>query len=190
MVDFRKRAEQGAEGLLLPGEQVLAGVSVTAAPFRLGGAGMTSGLIVGGVVGAAVGAAVDKRRERRESEREAVRPLPELATRPEVEPAIPAAGGLLGVTTARVLAWSVSGMGKARDLLHAISLDTVDAVVWQRLEAARLAGRPASIAVWIGCGPQVLPCAAVDMSATGKAVREVLAVLSDLRPGRVREFPA
>jgi hypothetical protein len=190
VVDFRKRAEQGAEGLLLPGEEVLAGVSVTAAPFRVGRAGLTSGLIVGGVVGAAIGAAVDKRRDRKDSEQESVRPLPDLATRPEVEPVIPAAGGLLGVTTARVLAWSVSGMGKAKDLLHALPLDEVDAVVWQRIEAAHLAGRPASIAMWIGCGPRVLPCAAIDMSATGKAVREVIAVLTERRPGRVREFPS
>ncbi len=190
MVDFRKRAEEGAAGLLLPGEEMLAAVSVTAAPFRVSGAGMTSGLIVGGAVGAALGAAVDKRRSRKESEKESVRPLPDVATRPEVEPAIPAAGGLLGVTTGRVLAWSVSGMGKAKDLLHAISLDEVDAVVWQRIEAARLAGRPASIALWIGCGPRVLPCAAIDMSATGKAVREVITVLTERRPGRVREFSA
>src|SRR3990172_2476844 len=116
MVDFRRRAEQGAEGLLLPGEEMLAGVSVTAAPFRVGGAGMTSGL--------------------KDSEKESVRPLPDLATRPEMEPAIPAAGGLLGVTTARVLAWSVSGMGKAKDLLHAIPLDDVDALVFHLVPAS------------------------------------------------------
>ncbi len=190
MVDFRKRAAEGAAAILLPGEQVLAGVSVTESPFRVGGAGFTSGMIAGGVVGAAVGAAVDKHRDRKESERESVRAQPEVALRSELEPAVPRAGGLLGVTTERVLVWSVSGMGKPKDLLHAIGLHEVDTVVWQRLEAARLAGRPASIVMWIGVGQQVLPCAAIDMGPSAKHARGVIEALAARRPGRVVEFTA
>lgn len=188
MVDFRKRAETAAEGLLQPGETVLAGVNVTASPFTVANAGMIGGVVAGGMVGAAVGMAWDRRRRRKDEEAEAVRPLPAIAGRPPVEPTVSANGGLLAVTTHRVLLWSVSGLGKPRDLLVAVSLHDVDEVVWQDLDAGWMSGRPASTALWIGVGERVLPLAAISMGPAGKAVRSVVATLGERRPGRVSEF--
>lgn len=46
MVDYRKRVEEAASGILSPVERVLAGVNVTGSPFRMAGAGV-------GAIGAA-----------------------------------------------------------------------------------------------------------------------------------------
>lgn len=187
MVDFRKRAEKGAADILAPDEVVLAGVNVFPGPFRVAG-GFTGGLVAGGAIGAAVGAAWDSRNARREEEDEAVRPVPSVASRSPLDPPIPANGGLLGVTSVRVLVWSIGGMGKAKDLLHDLSLHDIDEVVWQEVGAGWMRGRPASLILWMGVGDHVLAMSAIDMAASGKHARLVVESLTERRPGRVSQF--
>lgn len=188
MVDFRKRAEKAGAGLLHPDETVLAAVNVTPSPFAVGNAGMIGGMVAGGAVGAAVGMAWDRHRGNKEAEAESVRPLPGVAGRPAVEPAIPRNGALLAITSERVLVWDISGLGKPKDLLIEVSLHDVDEVAWQTLDTGWMSGRPASTMLWIGVGDRVLPLAAIAMGPAGAHARSVVAALTERRPGRVIEF--
>ena len=188
MVDFVKRAAK--TGDTEPDEEVLAAVNVTPSPFTVPNAGMTGGLIAGGLVGAAAGAAWDRRRERAEEEEQEGKSLPEVAFRAPVEPGIPANGALLAVTTKRILAWRISGLGRPREILVSLPLADVDAVRWEDVETRWLGGRPSSVAFWIGSGDRVLACAAISMGPAGKWVDRVIAALDERLPGRVEEWDA
>lgn len=183
MVDFIKRASK--TGDLDPDEQVLAAVNVTPSPFVVANAGMTGGLIGGGVIGMAAGAAWDGRQRKKDQQEAEGKSLPEVAGRKLVEPKIPTNGALLGVTTKRIVAWRISGLGKPRDVLHSIPLADVDMVRWEQADARWLGGRPASVLIWIGVGESVLACAGISMGAAGKHVEGVVDALEQRLPGKV-----
>ena len=187
-----KNLEKAAEGLLGPGEQMLAGVYVTRSPVRSVGFGMSTGMMVGGVLGAAVGAVVDRGREQKGAGQEGA--FPDVAKRPEVDPEIPkVVGGMIGITTERVLVWSVSGTGKPKGLLHQFPVSDVDTVAWQRVKGGgRLGGSKimlSSVLLWIGLGSRVLAAAAVvQFPVQERQASEVVGALTDRCPGRVHEF--
>lgn len=186
MVDFSKRAAR-APGVA-PGETVLAAVNVFPSPFRVAAAGATSGVVAGGLIGAAIGTAWDARNQKRDAAEAEARPLPDVAKRPPVEPAIPGGGGLLAVTDHRVLVWSIAGLGKPKDLIHAFPIGDVDQVAWLRLDAGWMRGKPASLVLWIGIAAGVLAASAVALASSARQAGEVVAVLGRLRPGRVTHF--
>ncbi|MCB2224165.1 MAG: hypothetical protein KQH83_08320 [Actinobacteria bacterium] len=191
MVDFTKRAARAAEGMLAPGEAVLAASNVFPSPFAVADSATTAGAVAGGLVGGLVGAAVDRRRESRGREEDASAPVPAMANRPRDERAVPANGALLAVTGTRIVVWSISGLGKPRDVLFQIPLDTLDAVAWQEADPKWVRGKPRSTLFWLGIGGSaVLPVAAISMGPAGTYVRAIVDALAGLLPGKVREFTA
>ena len=184
MVDFAKRAQKTGE--IHPDEQVLAGFNATPSPFGMVNAGMTGGLIAGGVVGLAAGAMWDKRRAKKEAEELAGKSLPDVAGREPFEPGVPENGSLFAVTTKRIVAWRIAGLGKPREQLFAIPLADVDSIVWEDADAKWLGGRPSSLVMWIGVGgDRVLATAGISMGAAGKYVKQTLAALEERLPGKV-----
>lgn len=188
MVDFRKRGIRAAAGLLGPGETVLAAAPVTPSPFVVGDAGLIAGAATSRAIGAAAGMARDRHREEHTDREAGVRALPAVACRPQVEAGVPRAGGLLAVTTDRVLLWRTSRLGTPRELVGSFSLLDVDEVAWQALGSGWMAGRPPSLLLWIGVAAGVLSAAAADLGSAGKHARTVVDALRDRRPGRVIEF--
>ena len=186
MVDFLKRARNSGD--LDPDEEVIGASNVMPSPFLVPNAGMTGGVIAGGVVGAAVGAAWDARRSRKGEEEQATKVLPGVAARPAFEPEIPTNGALLAVTTKRVVAWTISAMGKPKAVLLTVPHAEIDEVWWVDAETKWLAGKPASLLIWIGTGQRVLSLAGIVMGPSGKFIRSVVAGLDERLPGRVLEF--
>lgn len=185
MVDFVKRAAKAAQGMLSSDEEIRGAINVTPSPFIVGNAGMTGGMIAGGVLGAALGAAVDKRISGKEGERD----LPAISARPTADPPIPTNGALAAVTNKRLLIWTISGLGKPKELIHDVSLGEIDAVVWEDTDVKWMRGKPQSIQVWIGLGGStVVSTAAISMGPAGKWARGLVDALAAGLPGKVTEF--
>ncbi len=186
MVDFLKRARK--TGDLEPDEEVIGAANVTPSPFAVSNAGMIGGGIAGGVVGAAVGASLDSRQSRKGDDEQATQALPAVAARAAFEPEVPTNGALLAVTTKRVVAWRISAMGKPKDVLLSVPHSRIDEVKWADAETKWLAGKPASLLVWIGIEESVLSLAGIVMGPSEKYIRSVVTGLEERLPGRVREF--
>lgn len=184
MVDFVKRAEK--TGDIEPDEQVLAGFNATPSPFEIVNAGMTGGLIAGGVIGMAAGAMWDKHQAKKGADEAEGKCLPDVAGRTPYEPGVPTNGSLMAVTTKRIAAWRISGLGKPKELLFSIPLSDVDVVRWEDTDTRWLGGRPGSLVIWIGVGgDRVLACAGISMGPGGKYVRGTVEALEQRLPGRV-----
>jgi len=186
VVDFLKRARNSGD--LDPDEEVVGASNVMPSPFVVTNAGITGGVIAGGVVGAAAGAAWDARRRRKGEEEQATTILPAIAARTPFEPEIPTNGALLAATTKRVVAWKISGMGKPKAVLLTLPYSEIDEVRWVDADSKWLAGKPASLLIWIGAGERVLSLAGIVMGPSEKYIRSVVAGLDERLPGRVHEF--
>lgn len=186
MVDFVKRARN--TGDIDSDEEVLGACNVTPSPFGVANAGMTGGLIAGGAIGAVVGVAWDKRRSKSDDAEQASKMLPAVAARVAFQPPIPTNGALWAVTTKRVIAWEVSAMGKPKGVLLGIPHDEIDEVWWEDADTRWLAGRPASLLLWVGTGDRVLAAAGIALGPGGKYVRSVVAALEARLPGKVMRF--
>jgi hypothetical protein len=186
VVDFSKRARNTNE--IEPDEEVIAACNVTPSPFGVANAGMTGGLIAGGVVGMAVGAAWDARRKKQSDAAADQKMLPAVAARLPYEPGIPTNGALLAVTTKRVLAWRISGLGKVREKLIDFRLDDIDEVWWEDADAKWMAGQPGSLLMWIGIGDKVLSLAGIAMGPAGKHIRKVVSGFEDRLGAKVQPF--
>ncbi len=186
MVDFLKRARNSGD--LDPDEEVIGASNVTPSPFTVPNAGMTGGIIAGGAVGAVVGAAWDRSRRRKGEKDQATKMLPVVAAKAALEPEVPANGALLAVTTKRVVVWSISAMGKPKAVLLSIPHGQIDEVWWTDADSKWLAGKPASLLIWIGVGEQVLSTAGIVMGPSGKYIRSVVSGLEERLPGKVQEF--
>ena len=186
MVDFVKRAR--ATGDLDPDERVIGAANITPSPFSVANAGMTGGVIAGGVVGAVVGATWDSRRRKKGEEEQAAKMLPAVAARAAFEPKVPSNGALLAVTNKRVIVWKISAMGKPKDVLLSIPHERIDEVWWEDADSKWLAGKPASLLIWIGTGDMVLSVAGIVMGPAGKFIRSVVTALEERLPGGVHRF--
>ena len=190
MLDIQKKAQAAAAPILRPGEEVLAGMYVVPGPQLRFGAGAAVGMAGGGLVGLAVGAAVDRHSHKKAAGDSGP---PDLAGRPPVEPALPkVTGGLLGITTERLLVWALSATNKPKTLIHDYPLTLVDTVAWRHLKAGSeyLGGRinVGCTAIWIGLGDRVLPVASLGAFQEPNTVT-VLDALHARCPGRVHEVP-
>ncbi|MCJ7726975.1 MAG: hypothetical protein MUP76_11395 [Acidimicrobiia bacterium] len=189
MVDFTKRAARAGDGILQPGEAVLAATNVMPTPFSMAGSAALGGAIAGGLVGGLVGAAVDKRREKKATAEDAGQLVPAMATRPPSPHTIPKNGALLAVTDRRIIVWAISGLGKPGEVLFEVPLESIDAAAWQEADPKWMRGSPKSTVFWIGIsGDSVLPAAAISLGPAGKYVRAVTDALERGLPGRVQEF--
>ena len=186
MVDFLKRARNSGD--LDPDEEVIGAANVTPSPFAAPNAGMTGGVIAGGVVGAAIGTAWDSRRRKKGEEEQSARMFPAVAARVAWDPAIPVNGALLAVTTKRVVAWRISAMGKPKKILLSIPHGEIDEVWWEDADTKWLAGKPASLLIWIGTGDRVLSMAGIVLGPGGKFIRSVVAALEERLTVEVRQF--
>ncbi len=81
-------------------------------------------------------------------------------------------------------------MGKPKDLLFSIPHDQIDGVWWEDADTKWLAGKPASLLLWIGIGDRVLSMAGISMGPGGKSIRSVVAAMEERLPGKVRRFEA
>ncbi|MEX1207334.1 MAG: hypothetical protein WD652_06100 [Acidimicrobiia bacterium] len=189
MADIQKKVHAAAVPMLMAGEEVLAGMYVVPAPQLRFGIGAGTGMAGGGLVGLAVGAAVDRHFQKEDGGD----PDPGgLAGRPPVEPALPkVTGGLLVITTERLLVWALSATNKPKTLIHDYPLSIVDTVAWRRLKAGSeyLGGRInlGCTAIWIGLGDRVLPVASLGAFQEPNTA-PVLNALTARRPGRVHEI--
>ncbi len=188
MVDFAKRAR--GTGDLDPDEEIVAASNVTPSPFSVANAGLTGGLIAGGAVGAAVGATWDSRRRKKDAKLQSDKQFPAVAARQPIDNQVPTNGALLAVTTKRICFWKISAMGKPKELLFSIPHDQIDGVWWEDADTKWLAGKPASLLLWIGIGDRVLSMAGISMGAGGKSIRSVVAAMEERLPGKVRRFEA
>lgn len=186
MVDFVKRARSTNE--IDADEEVVAACNVTPSPFGVANAGMTGGLIAGGVVGMAVGAAWDSRRKKKSDAAADQKMLPAVAARVPYEPGIPTNGALFAVTTKRILAWRISGLGKVREMLVDIPLHDIDEVWWEDADAKWMSGQPASLLMWVGVGDTVLSLAGISMGPGGKHIRSVVTGLETRLGAKVQRF--
>jgi hypothetical protein len=96
----------------------------------------------------------------------------------------------LAVTTKRICVWKISAMGKPKELLFSISHDQIDGVWWEDADTKWLAGKPASLLLWIGIDDRVLATAGISLGAAGKWIRSVVAALDERLPGKVHRFEA
>jgi hypothetical protein len=189
MPDIQKKTRAAAAPILRSGEEVLAGMYVVPTPHLRFGAGAGIGMASSGLVGLAVGSAVDRHSQKKaagESGRAG------LEGRPSVEPELSkVTGGLLGITTERLLVWALSATNKPKTLVHDYPLTLVDTVAWRHLKAGSeyLGGRinVGCTAVWIGLGDRVLPVASLGGFAEPDTGR-VLEALAARCPGRIREI--
>lgn len=188
MLDLREKARKAAKGVLHPGEEILAAAYVTESPIKPVGFLTGMGLMTGGILGAAVGAVVEKAGDRREAEQHGADPMPEVAHRDAMGPELPkVTGGLLAVTTERVLVWALSATNKPKTLLHDLPVSNIDTASWQRISGfgKALVG---SIVLWLGVGREVMVVATVAAGPTARNALEVLEALNVRCPGRVAEF--
>lgn len=186
MVDFAKRAR--GTGDLDPDEEIVAASNVTPSPFAVADAGLTGGMIAGGAVGAAFGATWDSRRKKKDAKTQAEKMLPAVAARQPFDSQIPINGALLAVTTKRICVWKISAMGKPKQILFSILHDQIDGVWWEDADTKWLAGKPASLLMWIGIGDRVLSTAGISLGPAGKSIRSVVAALDERLPGKVHRF--
>ncbi len=144
MVNWTKRAEKAAEGLLQPGEQVQAGVNLTGRQFRVVGGGSTGGFIAGGLVGALVGHAWDKHLEGRRTADAASRskdPIEELPVR-DVD--FPSNGAVAAMTNRPLILFETPGTRKPRRVFYDVSVGDIADVYERELEQKLMQGTPAS----------------------------------------------
>lgn len=189
MPDIQKKAQATAAPILRSGEEVLAGMYVVPSPHLRFGAGAGIGMASGGLVGLAVGAAVDRHFQKEDG---GDANPDRLAGRPPAEPTLPkVTGGLLVITTERLLVWALSATNKPKTLIHEHPLSIVDTVAWRRLKAGSeyLGGRinVGCTAIWIGLGDRVLPVASLGAFSEADTGR-VLEALAARCPGRVHEI--
>ena len=149
VVNWTKRAEKAAAGILYPGEHLLAGTKLTQEQFRVAGGGTTAGFVAGGVVGALAGAAWDKHREAKLAAADDSRPsiaVEELPTR-QVE--FPRNGAIVAVTGHRLLFFKASEFGKAKELFYETPVTDIRALHEHDVEQKLLQGAPPSRSVTI-----------------------------------------
>lgn len=188
MFDLREKALKAAKGVLSPGEEILAAAYVTESPIKPVGFLTSTGSMTGGILGAAVGVVVEKAGDRREAERHGADPMPEVAHRDAMGPELPkVTGGLLAVTTQRVLVWALSATNKPKALLHDFPMSSIDTASWQHVSGfgKALLG---SIVMWLGVGREVMVVAMVAAGPTAQNALDVLEALTARCPGRVAEF--
>ena len=184
MVNWTKRVEKAADGILEPGEQILAGVNLTKQQFTVSG-GVTGGAVAGGLVGALVGGAWDRRQATKQEEDELVRDraaIEDLAVR---DVSFPIAGSVAGVTDRRLLLFKSSQMGSPKDVFFEVPLSEVDTVYDREVEKKLLRGAPASRAILIVFKDQTaLPLWGITAKPNGKwveafivAVRQAVAAV-------------
>jgi len=148
MVNWTKRVEKAAAGILEPGEQILAGVNLTKQQFTVSG-GVTGGAIAGGLVGALVGGVWDRRQASKQEQDEAVRERAAIEDLPVRDVSFPIAGAVAGVTDRRLLLFRSSQMGSPKDVFYEVSLAEIDSVYDREVEKKLLRGAPASRAILI-----------------------------------------
>ncbi len=186
MLDIHKKVHAAAAPMLMPGEEVLAGMYVVPAPQLRFGIGAGTGMAGGGLVGFAIGTAVDRHFQKEDG---GDANPGGLVGRPPVEAALSKiTGGLLAITTERLLVWALSATNKPKTLIHDHPLASVDTAAWRRLKAGSeyLGGRinVGCTAIWIGLGDRVLPVASLG-ALQEPHTAPVLDALTARRPGRV-----
>jgi len=147
VVNWTKRVEKAAAGMLRGGESILAGTKLTQEQFRVTGGGTTGGLVAGGAVGAAIGAAWDKRLDAKHEAAQADRLRSAVEELPVRGVEFPRAGAIAGVTSQRILFFAASELGKAKDLFYEIPLAEIRAVHERDEKQKLLRGTPPSRAV-------------------------------------------
>jgi hypothetical protein len=188
MLDVQKKAQAAAAPILRTGETVRAAMFVVPAPQLRFGLGAGLGMASGGLVGLAIGAAADRHLEHKNADDSG---RGDLASRPTVGPPLPKiTGGLLAVTTERLLVWALSATNKPKTLIHDHPLSSVDIAAWKRLEAgSEHAGGRINVgctAIWIGLGEGVLPVASIGGFQEPNTA-PVLEALASGCPGRIHE---
>ena len=170
---------------------MLAATNVMPTPLTMTGSASIGGAIAGGIVGGLVGSAVDKHRKKKAASEDAEELVPSMAIRQPAASSIPNNGALMAVTQQRIIVWAISAMGKPKDLLFEVPLDSIDAIAWHEADPRWMRGSPKSTLFWIGVGGEsVLPVAAISIGPAGKYVRAVAEALGLQLPGKVQEFTA
>ena len=178
MVNWTKKAEKAASGILQPGEHVVAGVNLTAQQFQVVGGGATGGFIAGGLVGALVGRVWDQRLEAKRSEGEAARDRAAIEDLPVRDVGFPSGGAVAAVTDRRVILFEASAMGTPQGVFYEVAVNDIDGIYERELEQRLLLGTPASrVILLVFQDETALPLYALSSGVSRKWVDGFVAAL-------------